>query len=61
MNPLTTTPTTTTMEDGGNTTMKCPHCSYEWKSRVKKPAKVKRCPLCQKWINKPKKETPGGK
>lgn len=50
--PLTTTPTTTTMEGGGNL-MKCPHCKYEYKARAKKP---KRCPLCQKWINKPKIE-----
>lgn len=31
--------------------MKCPHCQYEFKNRTSKP---KRCPLCQKWINRPK-------
>jgi rubrerythrin len=29
----------------------CPHCGYSWESRKEKP---KKCPLCIKWINKPK-------
>jgi predicted Zn-ribbon and HTH transcriptional regulator len=30
--------------------MTCPHCGYVFTPRVEKP---KRCPLCQRWINKP--------
>jgi predicted Zn-ribbon and HTH transcriptional regulator len=44
---LTTTPTIPERREN----MKCPHCNYEFKPRVAKP---KRCPCCQKWINKPK-------
>lgn len=27
----------------------CQHCGYTWKSRVEFP---KRCPYCQRWLNK---------